>query len=138
MAAKFFLLIQVCAALAIFCVIVFRPVPWNTGRWIGAAIAVPAMLLLLVARIQLGNSFSVTPQARVLVTHGLYSKIRNPMYVFSALLILGFVLTLKPYATLFILAIFVPVQIIRAHQEGKVLETKFGDEYREYKKQTWL
>jgi len=37
-----------------------------------------------------------------------------------------------------LLALLVPAQIFRAHQEGKVLEARFGDAYRKYKEQTWF
>jgi len=30
------------------------------------------------------------------------------------------------------------MQIGRAHREAAVLETKFGDDYREYRKRTWF
>jgi protein-S-isoprenylcysteine O-methyltransferase Ste14 len=30
------------------------------------------------------------------------------------------------------------VQVIRAHQETKVLEARVGDEYRQYRKGTWF
>src|SRR5581483_8589965 len=89
------LIAQTCAALLVFFLVIFWRGEWNKERWAGIIIAVPAMVLLLTARFQLGRSFSVSPQARKLVTRGLYSKIRNPMYVFSALLVLGFLLTLQ-------------------------------------------
>ena len=114
------------------------PGAWNVARWIGLLISVPAAILLIVARYQLGKSFSVSPQARRLVTHGLYSKLRNPMYVFSGLLIFGFVLARQKPVLLAILAILIPLQIIRARQEAKILETKFGDAYRDYRKSTWF
>jgi protein-S-isoprenylcysteine O-methyltransferase Ste14 len=132
------LIAQVCAALLVFLLVMFWPGEWNIERWVGAIIAIPSMVLLLTARFQLGRSFSVSPQARTLVTRGLYSKIRNPMYVFSALLVLGFLFTLQNPFLFVILAVLVPTQIIRAHQEGKVLEAKFGEEYREYRKKTWF
>jgi len=133
-----FLIFQLFVALVVILLIVFRPGPWSTARWIGLGIALPAAVLLFVARWQLGRSFSVTPQARQLVTHGLYSKIRNPIYVFSGLMLAGIVIALeRPYALLFLL-VLIPVQVLRANKEVKVLEAKFGETYREYKAKTWF
>jgi protein-S-isoprenylcysteine O-methyltransferase Ste14 len=133
-----FLVVQLCVGLIILAVMIFGPWPRDWAHWLGLAIAIPALALLFVARFQLGGSFSVTPQARQLVTQGLYSKIRNPIYVFSALLIFGFVLALQKPIVFLLLAILIPMQIIRARQESKVLEEKFGDEYRHYKRSTWF
>src|SRR5438874_447556 len=104
-----FLVFQLCAVLIVISLAVFRPGPWTTVRWAGLGIAVPAAVLLFVARWQLGKSFSVTPQARELVTHGLYSKIRNPIYVFSALMLAGILIALRrPYALFFLLLVLIP------------------------------
>ena len=130
--------VQVGAGIAILIAIVLLPTPWNWAHWLGLAIATPAVVLLFIARYQLGRSFSVTPQARQLVSHGIYSKIRNPIYVFSAMLIFGFLLALQKPIVFLLLAILIPVQIFRARQESKVLEEKFGDEYRQYKRSTWF
>src|SRR3954451_24951737 len=98
--------------------------PWNATHWVGLAIAAPALVLLLVARFQLGGSFSITPQARRLVTHGLYSKIRNPIYFFGEFVIAGASLAIHRPLLLVVLAIVTPVQIVRARKESKVLEEK--------------
>ncbi|SRR5712692_5757039 len=137
---KFALLLaaQFCAAVVLLGFILFRIGTWNAARWIGLVIAAPSAVFLFIARYQLGRSFSVTPQARELVTHGLYSKIRNPIYVFSGLLVLGFLLTLQRPNLLLILLVLIPIQIVRARKEAQVLEAKFGDTYREYKKKTWF
>lgn len=37
-----------------------------------------------------------------------------------------------------ILVIVVPLQMYRAKQEAKVLEAKFGEEYRAYRSRTWF
>jgi len=124
-----------------FLVVVFirsYPGPWNLTRWIGLVIAVFSSVLLLVAHLQLGGSFSVTPQARHLVTGGLYSKFRNPIYIFGGLLIFGLILPLNRPSLWIIFMIAIPIQIARAHKEANVLEEKFGDEYREYCKKTWF
>jgi protein-S-isoprenylcysteine O-methyltransferase Ste14 len=58
----------------------------------GIVLAVVSFGLLLLSRAQLGKSFAFTPKARELVTHGLYSRIRNPMYVFVDLTVIGLAL----------------------------------------------
>ena len=133
-----FFIVQFCLVLIAISAVVLRRGEWNAPRIVGLCIAVPAAVLFFTARWQLGKSFSVTPQARELVTWGLYSKIRNPIYVFSALMLLGVLIALQYRYALLLLVVLVPVQIIRAHQEAKVLEARFGDEYRNYRKGTWF
>jgi protein-S-isoprenylcysteine O-methyltransferase Ste14 len=118
--------------------VLYMPGEWNAMRWIGICIAVPAGLLLLTARYQLGTSFSVSAQARQLVTRGIYSKIRNPIYFFGNLLLIGFLLVLQKPAAWLLLLIVVPMQIWRARNEARVLEETFGDEYREYRRKVWF
>jgi protein-S-isoprenylcysteine O-methyltransferase Ste14 len=133
-----FFILQFCMVLIAISAVALRPGAWNAARLVGFSIAVPAAVLLFTARWQLGRSFSVTPQARELVTWGIYSKIRNPIYVFSAILLLGVLIALQYRYALLLLLVLVPIQITRAHQEAKVLEARFGDEYRNYRKGTWF
>ena len=132
------LVLQFCVVVIVISVVTFRPGEWSNARWVGLCIAIPAAVLLFVARWQLGTSFSVTPQARALVTHGVYSKIRNPIYVFSGLTLLGVLIALNSRYAFLLLAVVIPVQVIRAHQETNVLEARFGDEYQQYRKGTWF
>jgi protein-S-isoprenylcysteine O-methyltransferase Ste14 len=115
-----------------------RAIHWTPAHIAGVAIAVPALLLFVAARLQLGRSFSVKAKASTLVSTGLYSRIRNPIYVFGALMILGvIVFTAQPWFLL-IFAVLIPLQIVRARKEAQVLEEKFGDEYRAYRRRTWF
>lgn len=104
----------------------------------GVAIAAPAFLLFVLARLQLGSAFSVQAKASKLVTTGLYSRIRNPIYVFGALMIVGIAVFIGHPIFLLILVVLVPLQIWRSGKEAKVLEEKFGEEYRQYKRKTWF
>jgi protein-S-isoprenylcysteine O-methyltransferase Ste14 len=104
----------------------------------GAAIAIPALAMWFIARLELGRSFSVSAQARQLVTTGIYSKIRNPIYVFGALFILGVLLYMQRFWWLLVFAVLIPMQMVRARKEAQVLEAVFGEKYREYRANTWF
>jgi len=104
----------------------------------GICLMISGLALWLVAQFQLGDSFSVQPKARHLVTHGIYSRIRNPIYVFSTILLVGAVLFTERFGMLVIVLAVAVMQVLRTRAEAKVLEEKFGDEYREYRRKTWF
>lgn len=105
---------------------------------LGVVLAVVSFAMCLMARRHLGKSFSVMPQARALVTTGVYSRIRHPMYVFLDLGILGTALATGSWYPLVLLAILVPLQIINGQRENRVLSEKFGAAYTQYKRGTWF
>ena len=77
-------------------------------------------------------------KASTLVTTGLYSRIRNPIYFFGALMILGIIIwSNKPLLLLFFV-VLIPLQIYRIRKEERVLAEKFGAAYLDYKRQTWF
>jgi protein-S-isoprenylcysteine O-methyltransferase Ste14 len=125
--------------LYVLCLIfVSAPGPHDLTRRIGLALSLLGLAGVISARFTLGRSFSVTPQARELVTSGIYSRIRNPIYVFGVIFLLGLILMLHQPLLSVILVILIPMQIIRARQEAKVLEAKFGEAYRQYRERTWF
>jgi protein-S-isoprenylcysteine O-methyltransferase Ste14 len=135
---RHFLLIPIAGIVVLYLFWMFRSALWNPMRWTGAILMVAAFILFSIAHAQLGSSFSVSAQARKLVTTGLYSRIRNPIYLFGGLLIVGVFLFLEQPRYLLIFMVLIPLQLVRMRQEAKVLEEKFGDAYRKYKKSTWF
>lgn len=112
--------------------------PWSPLRIAGLAVMAAGLVLLTMARVTLGNSFSIAPEARKLVTNGLYSKVRNPVYVFSLFAIVGAALYFQILWLLLLLIPIIPMQVLRARAEARVLEAKFGEEYRQYRAKTWF
>jgi protein-S-isoprenylcysteine O-methyltransferase Ste14 len=112
--------------------------PHDLMTYIGIGLLVPSFVLLIIAYFQLGSSFTVTPQAKDLITKGLYSKIRHPIYVFGTLLFLGLALVVRSTTIYVFCAILLVRNIWRAGQENRVLEEKFGDAYRTYRKHVWF
>ncbi len=77
-------------------------------------------------------------KASTLVTTGLYSRIRNPIYIFGGLMIAGVIVwTNRPWLLL-VFAVMIPMQSLRGRKEERVLEEKFGAAYLDYKRQTWF
>ena len=116
----------------------FGPGPHDWLRWIGLALGLVGLAGLIVARYTLGRSFSISPRARQLVTRGIYSRIRNPIYLSGLVVAAGIVLMVRKPALWFVLLPIAILQIIRARKEARVLENAFGDSYREYRKHTWF
>lgn len=128
------------ASLAIVAFVIFKAPdgPWTALQILGLVLMICGLVGMAIARFQLGNSFSVTPQARALVTRGIYSRIRNPVYVFGAILIAGMILYVNRPRWFWCFLILIPLQVVRARAEAKVLKERFGEEYRQYRARTWF
>jgi protein-S-isoprenylcysteine O-methyltransferase Ste14 len=116
----------------------YPPEGWTVMQIVGLSLMVAGFVLWTIARFQLGSSLTVTAQAKQLVTRGLYSKIRNPIYTFGSCVIAGLILLLGRPLWLLIFVMVIPLQIWRAGKEARVLETKFGEDYRAYRAATWF
>ena len=113
-------------------------VDWSAEKVIGAVIVGISFPLFVLARWQLGSSFSVKAKASRLVTTGLYSRIRNPIYLFGGLFVVGLSLFLSPWGPLVVALVIVPMQVMRARREERMLAEAFGEEYVRYKSKTWF
>ena len=112
--------------------------PHSTLSYVALCLSLVCAVVWFVARGQLGDAFSVTAQARHLVTQGLYSKIRHPIYVFGTLAFLFIVLALQGWPALIIWVIVILIQGIRLRREEQVLAEAFGAEYTAYRSRTWF
>jgi protein-S-isoprenylcysteine O-methyltransferase Ste14 len=113
-------------------------VEWTPVKVAGAVLTAVSLALLVTARFQLGASFAVKAKAKRLVTTGLYAKIRNPIYVFGAMALVGAAIVLENWMLLGVVVLLVPLQRFRARKEEAVLAQAFGDEYARYKAGTWF
>ena len=119
-------------------VFLYSPGPHNLTRWIGLCLGFIGLGGVILARYTLGRSFSVAARATELVTRGIYSRIRNPIYVSGMVFLVGLLLMWQQPYLWILLAVLIPMQIIRARREARVLEAEFGDAYREYRARTWF
>jgi len=111
---------------------------WTAIETAGLLLLAPGFVLWSIARFELGASFSLAARARTLVTRGLYSKLRSPIYLFGSCVIAGTFLMLGRPAWLAVFLVIAPVQVWRARREAAVLEAEFGDKYRAYRASTWF
>lgn len=96
------------------------------------ALGLAAMLWALGA---LGTNISVVPQAREVVSHGPYAKVRHPLYAAELLNVVGLCLGHAgpwPWVVLVVLAAF---QVMRARREEALLAAELPG-YAEYKTRT--
>jgi protein-S-isoprenylcysteine O-methyltransferase Ste14 len=123
---------------ALYFVFVHGPGPRDTARWVGLALCLIGLAGVILARYTLGRSFSIAAKATELVTTGVYSRMRNPIYVSSVVFIVGLIVIVRRPVLGLILVVIIPIQIIRARSEARVLEAKFGEAYRQYRERTWF
>lgn len=131
--------IAVTAGVAIYMAYIGFNGPWTPLHIAGAALLIIGFIGWLTSRLQIREFFTPRAEARGLVTTGIYSKIRNPIYFFGLVFFVGIALYLpvRWWVLLMILAVIV-MQIWRARNEARVLEAKFGDAYRQYRAKTWF
>jgi len=93
----------------------------------------------LIVRMNLGKNWvplSKTTEGQELVTEGIYSRVRHPFYLSILILFSGVaVISWNLYGLLFLILAFLAL-IIRIKKEENELIAKFGDEYKNYKKET--
>jgi protein-S-isoprenylcysteine O-methyltransferase Ste14 len=96
----------------------------------GAALAVPAVLAFRRA----GTHVEPWKPSSVLVTEGVFRRLRNPMYVGVTSALAGFaILAASDWTLVMTIAFAVMVHVGVVKREERYLERKFGDAYRNYR-----
>jgi protein-S-isoprenylcysteine O-methyltransferase Ste14 len=108
-------------------------------RWLGTGLAILAIPLFHWMLRSLGTNITdtvVTRKESTLVTHGPYHWVRHPMYSITCLLFLGFTLhTANWFIGLTGIGTLVLLIIRTSTEEAKLIE-RFGEDYRDYMKET--
>jgi len=104
--------------------------------WLGTPCMIGAAWLFWRSHADLGRNWSVTLELReghTLITHGIYRRIRHPMYAAVWLWGLGQLLLLPNWLTggANLLA-FVPLYLVRVPREERMMLDHFGAAYRAY------
>jgi protein-S-isoprenylcysteine O-methyltransferase Ste14 len=91
----------------------------------GAVIGIAGLVFSVYSLRILGRSFSVIPQARVVVMNGPYKHLRHPLYTAEIITVVGFVLAHLSVEAVVILITFVLLQFYRAVCEETILASTF-------------
>ena len=106
-------------------------------RTIGFIICAIGVIFIIAGIITLGEYFTTSIIPKGLVTTGIYSKIRHPMFIGAILVYIGIVVIFQSIiGFLLVLFILIPFFIYSAIEEEKILSEKFKDKYTAYKKKT--
>lgn len=105
--------------------------------WLGVALLVGALVVFWRSHADLGLNWSPSLEIREkheLITRGIYSVIRHPMYASQWLWVTAQPLLLQNWAAGFLnLAVFIPFYFLRVKEEEQLMLEQFGDDYRSYK-----
>ena len=110
---------------------------WNGwGAYLGGAVILASLAVNIYCAMQFRkHQTTIIPfrESSQLLTTGLYSRSRNPIYVSMVVLLCGFAIfwgSLSPWLVPPAFAILISNRFIRA--EEAMLRAKFGDEYDKY------
>jgi protein-S-isoprenylcysteine O-methyltransferase Ste14 len=112
--------------------------PEDFRKTLGICIAVASLLLLILSRVHLGTSFTIKPEARALVTRGLYSRIQHPLYFFLDTMLWGVIVYFGLAWPIGVWALLLLVHVMEARREERLLRSAFGQRYDEYQSRTWF
>ena len=108
-------------------------------RWLGAGVGIFCVMGIywLFSSIQTGiTPVSATRKNQKLATHGIYKYIRHPLYTIGSSFFISIGVMADNWLIIGLGIFAFLLMAIRTPKEEENLIAKFGDEYREYMKQT--
>ncbi len=109
---------------------------WNIA---GLTLFVVGLMIALVAVFTLRRfylSTLVIVEGHQLVTRGIYSYIRHPIYFGVIIAIMGVPVSAPSLFGFLVMSLLIPIILIRIRMEEEMLIEEFGDAYRSYKETT--
>jgi protein-S-isoprenylcysteine O-methyltransferase Ste14 len=104
---------------------------------IGFMIGAIGAIIIITGIMTLGKYFTASMTPKGLVTHGIYSKIRHPIFFGVILVYLGMEFIFQSiYGLLLVIFVLIPFYVYSAIEEEKMLSKTFKDKYAVYKKKT--
>lgn len=115
--------------------------PYTVNGWILFVLGLVIAVIVNRQFARHGTTIKPFEESTILFTEGLFSISRNPVYVASVIGLTGFWIGLGSLSPLIVLPIYVWLITTRfIVVEEAMLEARFGDTYRDYKRSTrrWL
>lgn len=107
---------------------------------LGIILSGTGLVICLCARKVLGDNWTYASEYQIkprheLVRNGIYAYIRHPIYFGSGLMLIGAEMVAGSFLFILFFGLFI-IFYFRCKREEKMLEAHFGEEFRQYKKQS--
>ena len=112
---------------------------YNELVYIGLGIGAIGFVLWILSMLTLGPSLAVLPGTDRLVTRGIYRYMRHPIYVGIVLTLSGLFLACgSKICLMYVFTVVIPLNILRARAEERILQKQLGDAYQQYRANTFF
>jgi protein-S-isoprenylcysteine O-methyltransferase Ste14 len=108
-------------------------------RWVAALVAVIALAGTIRCWLRMGSDWRMDvglERKTMLITDGLFARVRHPIYAFSILLMLCSAAIVPTLPMVLIAAVHIVLMILKARNEERHLSALHGDAYAQYLRRT--
>ncbi len=107
---------------------------YESLRWVAALLAVACLALTVKSWARMGRHWrmAVTDEEQALITDGMFSRIRHPIYSLSILLMACTMVVVPTGAMVAVGLVHIAMMVTKAHNEERHLLAKHGAAYADY------